>query len=273
MEPRAKEWMLATARGDYHAIARLLREEPRLARRRVRKKSLFLSFLFGGGKLIVFDVFCPMSYFVFVSYSPSLRKRTGPFFLCRHSSNFFQGTWWDGDAPTSFFPIFWVCLFVCWWNCGLPQIVESFVLTRATPPALICGDDDDEWCRRHVKRKRNTKLTAFRSISVRPEERISLHLKRLTLCTKWEIHLLLLDWNVFTSFFSWKKRFLVSFRIPFDTIWHFGPGGATHSSPKQLENGDSNLTTLFKNNFLLIFISMAPRRSAQQMERRHAETR
>ncbi|KAI9554786.1 hypothetical protein GHT06_020063 [Daphnia sinensis] len=34
MEPRAKEWMLATARGDYHAIARLLREEPRLARRR-----------------------------------------------------------------------------------------------------------------------------------------------------------------------------------------------------------------------------------------------
>jgi hypothetical protein len=35
MEPRAKEWMLATARGDYHAIARLLREEPRLARRRV----------------------------------------------------------------------------------------------------------------------------------------------------------------------------------------------------------------------------------------------
>lgn len=35
MEPRAKEWMLAIARGDYHAISRLLREEPRLARRRV----------------------------------------------------------------------------------------------------------------------------------------------------------------------------------------------------------------------------------------------
>ena len=35
MEPRAKEWMLVSARGDYHAIARLLREEPRLARRRV----------------------------------------------------------------------------------------------------------------------------------------------------------------------------------------------------------------------------------------------
>lgn len=35
MEPRSKDWMLATARGDYHAIARLLREEPRLARRRV----------------------------------------------------------------------------------------------------------------------------------------------------------------------------------------------------------------------------------------------
>lgn len=35
MEPRAREWMLATARGDYHAIARILRDEPRLARRRV----------------------------------------------------------------------------------------------------------------------------------------------------------------------------------------------------------------------------------------------
>lgn len=44
MEPRAKEWMLATARGDYHAIARLLREEPRLARRRVSSKTQLLSF-------------------------------------------------------------------------------------------------------------------------------------------------------------------------------------------------------------------------------------
>lgn len=49
MEPRAKEWLLATARGDYHAIARLLREEPRLARRRVRQliniPFFFFSFL------------------------------------------------------------------------------------------------------------------------------------------------------------------------------------------------------------------------------------
>lgn len=53
MEPRAKEWMLATARGDYHAIARLLREEPRLARRRVRTPQIFI---------IIFII----SYFVFV---------------------------------------------------------------------------------------------------------------------------------------------------------------------------------------------------------------
>ncbi len=46
MEPRAKEWLLATARGDYHAIARLLREEPRLARRRVRQLINILSFSF-----------------------------------------------------------------------------------------------------------------------------------------------------------------------------------------------------------------------------------
>jgi len=42
MEPRSKDWMLATARGDYHAIARLLREEPRLARRRVSQKPVIL---------------------------------------------------------------------------------------------------------------------------------------------------------------------------------------------------------------------------------------
>ena len=35
MEPRAKEWMLAIARGDYHAMSRLLRDEPRLSRRKV----------------------------------------------------------------------------------------------------------------------------------------------------------------------------------------------------------------------------------------------
>jgi len=34
MEPRSKEWMLAIARGDYHAVSRLLREEPRLGRRK-----------------------------------------------------------------------------------------------------------------------------------------------------------------------------------------------------------------------------------------------
>lgn len=55
MEPRSKDWMLATARGDYHAIARLLREEPRLARRRVsqnqflmRRRRPFLLLPFGG---------------------------------------------------------------------------------------------------------------------------------------------------------------------------------------------------------------------------------
>lgn len=46
MEPRAKEWMLAIAKGDYHAIARLLREEPRLARRRVSPLPFFFLFFF-----------------------------------------------------------------------------------------------------------------------------------------------------------------------------------------------------------------------------------
>ena len=46
MEPHGgKEWMLAIARGDYHTISRLLREEPRLARRRVSPSSSFFLYL------------------------------------------------------------------------------------------------------------------------------------------------------------------------------------------------------------------------------------
>ena len=74
MEPRAKEWMLATARGDYHAIARLLREEPRLARRRVRQLINFSFFFFD-----CFSFCCPDVIFCFHLFWGQRENRSAVF--------------------------------------------------------------------------------------------------------------------------------------------------------------------------------------------------
>jgi hypothetical protein len=84
MEPRAKEWMLATARGDYHAIARLLREEPRLARRRVRSSYLYSFFKVEREELIVLG--CILSHVIFclpISFHLGVEKPVRFLFLNR----------------------------------------------------------------------------------------------------------------------------------------------------------------------------------------------
>lgn len=41
MDPRRKEWIIKSARSDYHELVRLLREEPKLAH--VKVKTLIIS--------------------------------------------------------------------------------------------------------------------------------------------------------------------------------------------------------------------------------------
>ncbi|KAK2720547.1 hypothetical protein QYM36_004431, partial [Artemia franciscana] len=51
MDPRAREWIVACARGEYNHIAKLLQEEPRLAKRRIDVIRFNLYYRIGGVKM------------------------------------------------------------------------------------------------------------------------------------------------------------------------------------------------------------------------------